>query len=311
MRERIHYFDIAKGIVILATMFMHTGGLGTNYVNPLFYTMNIATCIVIYPYFMPMYFLIRGYYYRKELTFGEEARIAATRLLLPMVLLYFWIDQWFCWAMFFALLIHHQLRRIKNQWARSAIYLVIPFVGSYLAHHGYNWHWIGFALMTTPFLHIGEKCRWLLDKKASTLACGIIYLLGGLSYLYIFGAEQNVSNTPYISEVTYPSLRWIPFYIIMGVSGSVLIVALARWIGRNKYLEYVGRNSLIYFLFHFTAIHLCNLCLWDYLQGLQTPDTYVISAVIYLFIFAIAVVSSTAVSIFINRYCPWVVGKGL
>lgn len=290
---------------------MHTGGLGTNYVNPLFYMMNIATCIVIFPYFIPMYFLIRGYYYRKELSFMDEARIAATRLLLPMVLLYYWIDQWFCWAMFIGILTHHQLKRVKNVWIQSAIYFVMPFVGSYMVHHGYNWHWIGFALMTTPFLFIGEKCRWLLDKKASTWVCGITYLLGSAFYFYVFGKAFDFQLSPFISGVTYPSLRWIPFYIIAGVCGTVLIVALARRIGRNKYLEYVGRNSIIYFLFSFTAIHLCNKCFWGYLQGLQTPDTYVISIAIYLFIFTAAVASSTAVSILINRHCPWVVGKGM
>lgn len=309
--ERIHYFDVAKGLIILATLFMHSGGIGTNFANPFFFMMNTAACVLIFPYFMPMYFLIRGYYYRKELSFMDEARIAATRLLMPMVMLYFWIDQWFCWAMFFGILIHHQLRRVKNVWAQSTIYLVMPFVGSYMAHHGYNWHWIGFALMTAPFLFIGEKCRWLLDKKASTWICAIIYLQGFIYYFHAFGTDFDANRAPFISGVTYPSLRWIPLYFIAGVSGTVLIVALARWIGRNKYLEYVGRNSIIYFLFSFTAINLCNKCVWGYLQSLQTFDTFVISAAIFLIIFAVAVASSTAVSMFINRYCPWVVGKGL
>lgn len=260
---------------------------------------------------MPMYFLIRGYYYRKELSFMDEARIAATRLLLPMVLLYFWIDQWFCWAMFFGILLNHQLRKVRNVWIQGVIYFVMPFLGCYLAHRGYNWHYFGLALMATPFLFIGEKCRWLIDKKISVVVCSLLYFCGIVFYFYRFGLNYDISHVPFISGITYPSSRWIPYYVIMGVSGTVLIVASARMIDRSKYLEYVGRNSLVYFLFHFTAIHLCNLCFWNYLQGLQTPDTYAISIAIYIFIFVISVASSTVVSILINRYCPWVIGRGL
>lgn len=310
-KERLHYFDIAKGIIILATVLFHVGGVTADSCNSIFMQMRFSIALFISPFFMPMYFMIRGYYYKKELSFVNEAKSSAIRLLFPMVLLFYWTEMWFCWAMFFAILIHHQLKRVKNIWFQSAIYFVMPFVGCYMAHRGYNWHYFGFALMTTPFLFIGEKCRWLLEKKISVVVCSLLYLCGMLFYFYRFGLHYEISSVPFLTGITYPSSKWIPFYIIMGICGTVLIVAFARFIGRNKYLEYVGRNSLIYFLFHFTAINLCNLCFWKYLQGLQTPDTYAISIAIYIFIFVISVALSTVVSILINRYCPWVIGRGL
>lgn len=308
--SRIKYFDIAKGIIILAIIFYHAACIqqiwwyGTNWV---FYWITAILVAIFMPWTMSAFFLMRGSY-NKELPLVDEIKGSIKRLLVPMVILQYEGEQWFCWALFFALIFYNLVNRIKPYSLRLLALAILPFIGCTMNHFGVDVHYIKYGLLMTPFLEIGKRWKWIFTSNVA--AWTSLFLIIGLLFVHfkynIFGNIQFA-----ITGITYPSVYGLPLSFSLGILGTSMFFGISRWIGENSFLEYVGRNSLIFFLVHFAFVVGQLHIVGNYINEIHGPNSGIISLSIYLAISLISLGGSYICSVLINKYCPWLTGKGL
>lgn len=317
MRDRIQYLDIAKGLLILFIIFFHIGYYQYIYYggeNSIFHNICNHALHWFGILFMPAFCIIHGWYGREGIPFAQEIRNNAIRLLFPIVLLYCYMDTnaaWFCWAMFFALAMRNILMRINNKWIMTALLVVMPFLGSIMYAKGCDWHYFTAALMLTPFIFLGKIQKKYLDNKLLWIASLVGFAVSVFALYHFFPGLNYHKFAPYISGASLPTIKQMSITFLGGISGTTLLLVLSKAIKGNRFIEFVGRNSLIFYLFHFNIIFIELNFTGSFINSLTTPDTYLLSIVIYITKYITIIAGCTGVSMFVNRHCPWVVGKGM
>lgn len=283
--KRIDYFDMAKGIGILAVLVGHMGLIKANK--------------FIYSFHMPLFFLISGYFLSDKLSVEEMARKKAKQLLIPYVFtcicililsiatdLYhncevvynftlwayasfygsgaeylepFWIKAigaiWFLLAMFFAVLIVRYA--IQTKYAALLIggaayvgYATTPIV------------WLPFSIqagaMASFFVYIGycAKKEKILEKKPSLIVLFAALLVW--IFCIIDGELYMVSNTYKNGMLD----------IIGAVCATYVILILCKKFASVKWiatiLTFYGKNTLIFLCFHLIEL---NMFPWTRVSG--------------------------------------------
>jgi fucose 4-O-acetylase-like acetyltransferase len=164
------------------------------------------------------------------------------------------------------------------------------------------WHFTK-ALELMPFLELGRQYN-KIEKLyfPFELICIIVYVvvIGSLLTLGIV--------TPYVTGTSNPSPKMVPVFMVASVTGSVAIYKLAKVINSNRVLEYVGRNTLVFYLTHMTFLWIACELLHKYmdLNGLSVLST----CGLLLGLFIGACLWSTAFSYLLNtKYLKWILGK--
>lgn len=308
-KERIHYLDITKGIAILYVIvwhcvWWHTYHMG-NYTNQ-YYNFAFGILGPLMPIFMPTFFMVHAMLPKKNTTFQNVFKYGALRLLLPMVIIYPFGEMWFCWAMFFALLIDNITERISNTRLKTITILLIILTGVLLSKYELTWRNFNSACLLMPFFPIARRYGKVFGNKMLGIV-GILFMTSLMICAALLYTKLPIADIyPYVSFKTNISfINVVPFYII-GVAGNLTVFWIAKSIKNNSFLEYIGRNSLLFFLFHFWALYLVfgqvNILIWQY--------TFSLSRTIGIYTFTcLAVFGMTYFAIkLINKYCPWIVG---
>lgn len=95
----------------------------------------------------------------------------------------------------------------------------------------------------------------------------------------------------------------------MGTVGTFATLGLSKLFKRNKVLEYIGRNSLVFYLFHFYLLYALIRPLAPVISMLD--GNYVASVAMYLVSWISVTFLCYPVAQLINKHCPWLIGKGL
>jgi len=288
MKQRITYLDVARGMAMLLVIFYHV---------PLYIRMchpgaaellapHISAGTYILPFFMPVFFVISGFFTNTAKSYGQFLWGDIKNLLLVGLLLQFvniliqtvglqdmgildWFvstlfsdqclditfSQWFISAIFFARQIYYGIDRLAHYIAkdRKGLYWFIELglladiavAGILLepyAPHNSQWFYCQ-GLVFALFIAFGRMLHdfeipnsWLFVAGAHFIPLMVIARLTGLSTL-----EYGMVNTAF-------SLGHWPFYLLLALSGSALIIAIARFINRFAPLEFVGRHTLIFYI---------------------------------------------------------------
>lgn len=108
-----------------------------------------------------------------------------------------------------------------------------------------------------------------------------------------------------MSKNIYGSI--VPFYL-GAVGGIYIVIWCCMWIPRSKIMRYIGGNTIIILALH-TQAHGLIKYFQQYVMGL--PHTFgnksLIGGLVYLIIQVILLVP---IIWLINKYCPWMLGKG-
>lgn len=310
-KVRLYHLDIAKSLVIIGTILLHEShfyiAIWGGY-NKTFIWLAQIVIMLHCVYSMPLFFILRGYYNR-PCSLMEEIIKGCKRLIVPMFLLYYWDEQWFCYAMFFALIEYNLIRGIKNKYVQLLVFLLLACIGSYLRRHGLDWRYISLGFMLAPFFWVGERCKWIVDNEKMGVFSLVGYFI--LVIIFLMYVPKEMYDNLCLNGETYPSIRQLPFIYIAAILGSSAIFCVSRRIKRNRCLEYIGRNSMVFYLFHMNVLLWLYPVVAKYLDHFQDTESYVVSAVAYVLIFILCIAVCYCVSKFVNRYCPWVIGKGL
>ena len=117
---------------------------------------------------------------------------------------------------------------------------------------------------------------------------------------------RNLFFIPYIAgSAFFVGFKDIPIFLITTICGSSSVFLLSRLFDKWDMLAKLGRHSLIIYLFHFNIIIFVESKCILFIDKAST----MVSAIAFCIIFAISLFGSYLVSVLINRYIPWLIGR--
>lgn len=275
-------------------------------VNRVFEIGMHAICFLFVPFFMAAFFLLSGFCSKpdKPQSINGTIKKGIVRLLVPMLLLeLFHHDQWFCWAMFFALIFDCVIEKLNNKHLRTILLIVLPIFATFCNSRGWDYIYLDYAMVFTPFLYIGRHFKQLVTSNRVGIVCTILYLICIIGWYVLYKEPvPRISGSAY-----YVSVLQLPIFFVLSISGTSMLLLVSRWIAGNKVLEYIGRNSLVYFLFHFNMLYIILPLISDKITELD--GNYAISVLLYILLFVVILLVCTLVCKFLNRHFPWLVNK--
>lgn len=288
MKERITYLDVARGLAVLLVIFYHVP-LYVRICHPaaadlLVPHINAGTYIL--PFFMPVFFVISGYFTNTsknywQFLWGDIKHLLGVSLILMVVnqliqtiglhdmgpLRWFFgtlfsvhtldiiLGSWFISAIFVARQIYYWVDRLAQHIGgeRKGIYwlvelmlfIIIAIIGvliePYAPHNG-QWYYCQ-GLVFAIFIAFGRLMRECPIPKWWMLGGGCVYIL-----LMLFARSAGWSTLEYgMINTSFTIAHW-PFYMLLALSGSALLIGIAQLINHFAPLEFMGRHSLIFYI---------------------------------------------------------------
>ena len=199
--------------------------------------------------------------------------------------------------------IHFYIRKLaKTEWV-VIVSSIIAFVFGLLAHKMgiLNFGMINRAFVVQLYFLLGYVFRmhedWFVRQSWFIMSIGIVFYLGlGILSYFVF---PNRSLDVHMNE--YYNL---PLCITMIVLGNLLLFSVFNKANiKNRVLEFLGQNTLLYYVWHGYAIAFLSLVL-SYCDITLEINWW--TAIIKTF-WACLVCGVCAM--IVNKYLPWVVGK--
>ena len=325
---RLHYIDIAKGILILMVVWGH-------------YELMLRLCFKVndqtidhwdsienlwVSFFMPAFFFITGFCTNFHKPFKPFLVSGIKTLLIPAIIINYSINtleylswgwsikavvgtvfksiiktcagEWFIPSLFISRIIVWGLVRLEKNWLELTLSLFLFLIGVCL----YNlvpssseiWYY-KHALMVIPFVIFGVKLKLPSLERLSS----ITYIL----LLFIVIAIGN--GIPYITNRVSVAFWEIPIVLMLALSGTFMILYVSKRINTNKVLEFLGRNSLVIYLAHFGFYRLyLSACIgWFNLSGL-------ISTTLFFGVIITNVLTCSLLAYILNTsHLKWILGK--
>lgn len=289
-KSRLAYIDIAKGILISIVIFHHISfqanlaGIHNGCIQ-----WNFTFLPLYASWFMPAFFMITGYcsIFNRSIRSFVKDNIAT--LIWPMLVFYIFTSlfkwhtlsfhslivdlsngiNWFLTALFGSKLLYFFINRyVHNYIYRIAVLLFLAIFAIYcndVNFMGYNWLHYRHAIYLTLYLGVGNLIKnsniWYdLALRYSWMVFVVLFLLCKFMDIDVPGVAGLWINF---------DVLLLPLHIFMALTGSFMVIKLSWVIGSSKLLEYIGRNSLIYYLTHATVLGFVILFVTDYLLNPQ------------------------------------------
>lgn len=327
---RLHYMDIAKGILILLLIEHHRGhiqnynGIDTSTFDEHFGNWQLMFIC----FFMQAFFFISGYCSNFKKPAKNFVWTQVKGILIPTIFfqigwctffsLYFakytWkydmlnippnTTYWFLIALFFSKIIVYTLNRLG--WSDKKV-LIVTFCLTTIGLLNSNYNIIGNYLAINQILmacfyvaigHYMNKKQNIYDK---CLEYSITLFPWALLMLLIFKRD-----IPFATGAVNCQLQYIPIFFLLTISGCFALLRICREVERLRVLEFLGRNSLIIYGFHYCAAIYLSKIIW-----LAVMPQGLIQIGGYVFILLLSVTLSCVLLIYICKYKPisWVLGK--
>lgn len=278
--SRLPYMDVAKGLGIVLVLYYHV---------PLYVRMSGATTAeslagfiesahVFLPFFMPVFFVISGFFMHSSKSFGRALWSDVRHLLLFGLLLQFintliqivvygsgvitwWLStlfslngccriifaQWFVSAIFWARLVDRCCDCLTrgNFLTKGLLLLMVSCLGVVTEPYlqGIKDMYLSQGLVMALYLYAGQLLARLNPKRQWLLLMGVGYVL-----LLLMCYFSGVSTLEYGMVNASYTISHHPRAILLALTGSALLIALADYIGTCRWLEFVGRNSLVFYI---------------------------------------------------------------
>lgn len=240
--DRLHYLDVAKGILIIMVVYSHIQWLSSTTVgitSPEWDLLNKIGFYLWVPFYMACFFSITGYCTNFNKNFKSFLSSKILTLLFPMFVLLFTIH-WFICALFNSLLLYYFIKKhINNTLVLILIMLGGSVIGSIFTSieplisikRYYIFHTIGLV----GFICFGQLIRiyskYLLNKKV-IISCFVIYIT-----LVISAYVKNITLPGIYSKYDVTISQW-PLHIILSITGIISLLGISKFINKNKPLEY-------------------------------------------------------------------------
>ncbi len=286
MKERLHYFDVAKGILILLMVMSHfaiaLNHAGVDASNAFFLPWYYLQPLYIV-FFMQCFLIISGFFSKFDLEARLFFKKLVKQLLIPWVffeiirVLFFalkgesenlfpakeYSTLWFINALLFAKIICWFINQVtKSKYIMLVLTFILLLIGVILNQYsiGDNILYYKHGLMSSFFVALG----YFLNKKLNLYETLLKYS-GILFIIIIAGRFLHYYNLPVQDATIDVTLSTVFVFIITSLSGSLGFLFLCKKIANNRFFEYFGRNSLIIYGLHMlpfvVIIGLANKCI--------------------------------------------------
>lgn len=341
---RLNYIDVAKGFLIISVLINHIGNLAAASGVDNETITTIPTLRFWCPFFMPAFFVIAGMCSNYDIplkTFlykNFKALIvpAFTLLFVRMALRYvldgsvstlevsyfrhhygipalltvgYW--NWFLVAMFTTKVMYWIINRyVHDIKIQSVICFVCYLVGFILVHRKhesnlfYNVWFYQHALLFVIYILIG-KCiknkyiqivkewKWIL---LSTIVFALLYAIFAI----------NGWRIPKVTSDIFLTKNDLLPHLIMSVTGTVSTLGVCYKISSNRYLETLGKKSLVIYCLHFPVFfsffHMFQTSLGE--MGIHATITALL--ILHVFTLWITVLVSDILE---TKYLKFILGK--
>lgn len=331
-QSRLRYMDVYKGVLMLLVIYGHIvyytrlyAGLGSNIVFDWF--QDVANHWIA-PFYMAAFFVATGFCSSFKKPVKEQLLSDFKTLIVPawvmtiivgLVSLSGWSDvvllakrlflqgsgsYWFVASMFVAKILYRFALKIDRSVVRFALLFVVSVIGTYLNSHLPDKFWYFYhALSLCVFFEVGRQLRSLdLVKWYVALASLLVYVL---LVVVLLRLGQRV---PALCAVQTFKYKMMPVYFLLATTGSVVCLYVCKCVGSCSLLEYVGQNSVVYYITHFAFFSLFIPLASSFIAAYQ--GSIVWSLILFFAIFVGAILWSTAISLLVNtKYLRWIVGK--
>lgn len=336
MKERLHYVDVCKGLLILMVIWQHIpafvswAGVDSSVIE----SCGGGSSWLFWGFYMQAFFLTNGYTsnFKKEfrpflwgsfkallipyiafaligkgldaLFWGETQLWQKTAGLGDQVWFFMEESYWFLTALFMARILYWFLcRYIQNDYYRGIVALGIMLLG-FILNHIYDDVSMDAAHFNNHLHYRNALCMmifiWIGDFLKNHRAM-LQKNQAGISLAYIiFVAGSHVIGkacAPSYTHSTTILFHQIPLYLFYATTGSICIWWISQKISKNAILEYLGKGSLVVYLVHFTFLRLFT----KYLSFIIVPSGIFSSFLFYICIFVLTV-SFCAVTIWVFNY---------
>ena len=321
--SRIQWIDYLKGLCMISIIMNHLAW-------PEWYAR------LLYPFQLAGFFFVSGYTFNIRTSFVDFLTVKIRTLLIPVLIFGLintlityiypgtvlvdrliglilqipgrWDDLWFVACLFSMSLIFYPIVKYANSNVLRFIIVtcLASASGVYLMNHGANlpWH-IENACILLPFMFLGYLAKRtdvgerVMYKLRDAKVFAVILLL----YILLVCFMCN-----YPIDVHVLNYGCFPIFYLSALVGTALIVAVSmrmeRWADLRtlKWLQYVGKNTLIYYAFQSKVITV-------FVAVLATLNiscsTYASNLLVALLVCVVIVIPVE----FINRFCPSIIGR--
>ena len=276
-KHRLRYIDIAKGLLILFVIVGHMKAYSHIYGvdNEAYQIYDLNK--VWNGFFMQGFFFITGYCSTfnkrwKDYIYGNIKGIIVPLIMVSLIIsiihlilgfrnnthldwergfLNVSLDYWFLNAIFLAKIVYYPIARL-NFFRKFYVSLLLYLVGFCLWKYDLMpeiWYF-KHAFMLIPFMAAGEVLRYRALTIKHYLISFFLFFITLLSVL-IMDLEPTV-----IAFDVHLDWNNLVQALIIGTCGSISILGLCKMINKCNILEYIGRNTLVIFMFHFIPLQL-------------------------------------------------------
>lgn len=321
--ERNKSVDIAKGILI-SFLIMHSIiriSLGEFHLqNDLLSMLDKVQSPLFLCYFLPAFFLISGFCTNFERNWSEFIVRQFKTLLVPNIVFticFFLLNgktdflhtimyrggwMWFLTALFVCKIVYYFIHKyIKNDLIVFIILLAASFLGTVLNDMDtiYNYWWHRQALDLLMFLAVGH---WL---KSHIHDDRIWFFVLGYIATVVVCHFMNIELPIVTAGFTSTKYNWI-LHIILATCGSVGFLKLCSFIRYNTFLEYLGINTLVIYMFHHEILYHVLGVFADNISTNTTEASIITILASWLTTIALCLAFGWLLN---SRYFKWSLGK--
>jgi hypothetical protein len=324
MGKRINWLDVSRGLTFLMVIYSHL-----DYCNP-------SIMKYFSPMFLTTFFFVSGYLFKENQSFSFVLEQRTRTLLLPMLtlggvmitlsnilsfneviplsdaikgLLYQnGTNQmlWFIAALYVYSLGFYWIERFCKNERQLLFVSCILFLLNYLYHHALGGHGI----------------PWHID----TIGYGCFYMgLGKVFKKYEYWFDEHLDRKMlWIVSIVYLALITILLrsfsyagskYLVDSFFGTILgILVCVYWsktiLNQNRFLLFVGANTLFYFAFHGKVYSLLQTLVAKVLVAGGIGHSFLLDNALGLVIVLLDALILIIPAMLVNRYLPWLLGKG-
>ena len=327
-KKRLNYVDVAKGLLIIFVVVGHVlSALKKTYPESAFLAEGLELKNLLWvSYYMPAFFVLTGFCSNFEKPFGTFFVANCKSLKVPAI--FFGIIYslghciqhegggvdalkvvlmsplhsgfWFLDALFISKIVYWFVNRLFHNYKMR---LIVSFV--LLCVATVSWKVMGIeddffnilhAIIFVFFISFGRFARITeFDFPQKYVIAIIPYIIVCLT---LFINKISIPSITRVINIDYNVL----LFVILSLCGSITLISISRMINGNVVLEYIGRNSLVFYMIHLIALSPClKIC-----QKLLPADAPIAFLTVCISLFAIC----TIFSILLNKkYLNVLLGK--
>ena len=224
------------------------------------------------------------------------------------------VPLWFLPCLFVTELLLYAVCRLPGRWPAIAVALCV--VCGFLLNYAEYFEYIPFhlpwgadiALVVLGFMALGYSIKgWVgMDRPAFVPGLWAVLGLPTCVALGLWHGRIDIATACFTSNLNLPYAAGAALFIAAACLGIAAVLGLSKLFPKNPVLDFLGRNSLIIFGFHFSVAACIKAVLF---MGLHVPPAAFGDAIgLNLALTAAILLGTVLLALLLRRFLPWAVG---